>query len=231
MSALIVNHKRPTRPLLRLGLVALGGVLGLLAVGSVLLLPSLMSPPAPAPLNGAVFTPPRSIPDLTLQRTDGTPFSTADLHGRLSLVFFGYTFCPDVCPMTLAEMIQVRRLLGPDAGQLHVYFVTVDPARDTPERLHRYVKAFDPSFEGLTGGPDALAQMRSAFGAIGVRRDAPDGGPNYFMDHTAATFLVNPDGEISVAYAYGTPPDLIAADVRQLSHQDAAGPTGRRAPR
>jgi protein SCO1/2 len=198
-------------------MLLLGSVLGLLAAASLLLvLPNPWARPA-APLNGAILTPPRPVPALTLQRSDGTPFSTAELSGQLSLVFFGYTFCPDVCPMTLAELLQVRRMLGPDADKMHVYFVTVDPARDTAERLHRYVKAFDPSFEGLTGDDAALAQMRAAFGAIGERREAPDGGPNYFMDHTAAMFLVDRSGGISLAYAYGTPPQQVADDIRQLS--------------
>jgi len=213
-------------------LAVLGGALGVLAVAWVLP-PVRLTEPADAPLNGAALTPPRPIPDLTLQRSDGAPFHTADLRGQLSLVFFGYTFCPDVCPLTLSELKQVRGLLGSDADQLHVYFVTVDPARDTAERLHRYVKAFDPAFEGLTGEPAALASMRAAFGAIGERRDAPDGGPNYFMDHTAALFLVDTSGGISLVYAYGTPPGQLADDVRQLARQAHAaptGPTGRHSP-
>ena len=201
-------------------MLLLGSALGLAAAGGMLLLlPTLRSQfaPPPAPLNGAVLTPPRSIPALTLQRTDGSPFSTTELTGKLSLVFFGYTFCPDVCPMTLSELLQMRRILGADADRVQVYFVTVDPARDSADRLRRYVKAFDPAFEGLTGDEDALAQMRAAFGAIGVRREAPNGGPNYFMDHTAAMFLVDRSGSISMAYAYGTPPQLLADDLRQLA--------------
>lgn len=190
-----------------------------LTSGCALPLPTLLTRTAPAPLNGAALTPPRTVPDLTLQRADGRPFHTADLNGRLSLVFFGYTFCPDVCPLTLAEVTQVRRLLGPDAERVDIYFVTVDPARDTSERLQRYVKAFDPAIEGLTGTPAALDEMRSAFGAVATRRDAPDGGPNYFMDHTAGLFLVDRSGGISLLYAYGTPPEQISDDLRQLARR------------
>jgi protein SCO1/2 len=188
----------------------------LLTSGCAIPLPAPLTRTAAVPLNGAALTPPRMVPDITLLRSDGSVFHTADLKGRVSLVFFGYTFCPDVCPLTLAEVTQVRRLLGPDAQQVDVYFVTVDPARDTPERLHRYVKAFDPAIEGLTGGPADLEQMRVAFGAVAARRDAPDGGPNYFMDHTAGLFLVDRDGGISMLYAYGTPPEQIGDDLHRI---------------
>ena len=101
-------------------------------------------------------------------------------------------------------------------GLPDAYFVTVDPARDTPERLRAFVKGFDPAIEPLTGGTSDLEQMRAAFGAVAERREAPDGGSVYFMDHTAALFLVDRSGGISVVYAYSTPPDQIADDVRQL---------------
>lgn len=183
--------------------------------GCAIPLPAPFVRPA-SPLNGALLTPSRPVPGLSLQRADGRTFTTAELQGRFSLVFFGYTFCPDVCPLTLLEVAQVRRLLGPDAAHLDAYFVTVDPARDTPERLRAFVKGFDPAIEPLTGGTSDLEQMRAAFGAVAERREAPDGGSVYFMDHTAALFLVDRSGGISVVYAYSTPPDQIADDVRQL---------------
>ncbi|MGE3268633.1 MAG: SCO family protein [Chloroflexota bacterium] len=189
-------------------------MLALLTAGCVL--PAPLVQPAPAPLNGALLTPPRPIPGISLLRTDGRAFVTTEMQGRLSLVFFGYTFCPDVCPMTLLEVAQVRRLLGRDANRLDAYFITVDPARDTPERLRAYAKGFDPAIEPLTGTSAELEQMREAFGAIAARREAPDGGPGYSMDHTAALFLVDTSGSISLAYAYGTPPEQIADDIGQL---------------
>ena len=197
------------------GLV-LSVLLLVLTAGCAVSLPAPFIRMAPAPLNGAVLTPPRPVPGLTLQRTDGRAFDTAELRGRLSLAFFGYTFCPDVCPMTLLEVAQVRRLLGKDADRLDIYFITVDPARDTPERLRAYAKGFDPAIEPLTGGEAELEQMRTAFGAVAARRDAPDGGPVYFMDHTATLFLVDASGGISLVYPYGTPPEQIADDIRQL---------------
>lgn len=193
----------------------------LLLGGCALPRPAPLTRPAPAPLNGAVLTPPQSIPDLTLQRVDGRPFQTAELQGRISLFFFGYTFCPDVCPLTLVEVAQVRRLLGAEADRLDAYFVTVDPARDTPERMGPYVKGFDPAIEALTGEPAMLEQLRAAFGAVAERREAPDGGPVYFMDHTAAIFLVDATGSVGVVFSYGTPPEEIAADVRQISRQQS----------
>jgi protein SCO1/2 len=193
----------------------IGLLLTVLAVGCAIPLPAPFVRPAPA-LNGALLTPPRPVPSLSLQRVDGRTFTPADFRGRLSLVFFGYTFCPDVCPMTLLEVAQVRRLLGPDASHLDAYFVTVDPTRDTPDRLRAFARGFDPAIEPLTGSMADLEHMRSAFGAVAERREAPGGGPVYFMDHTAALFLVDTTGAISLVYAYGTPPDQIADDIRQL---------------
>lgn len=209
------------RRLPRVGLVR-GGLVLLLALGVLLAgcarpLPAPLARPAPAPLNGAQLSPPRPVPDLILQRADGRPFRTAELSGRVSLLFFGYTFCPDVCPLTLLEVAQVRRLLGAEAASLDVYFVTVDPERDTPERLSAYVKGFDPAIEALTGTPAALAQLRSAIGVVAERRAAPDGGAGYSMDHTAALFLVGRSGQVSLVFPYGTPPEEIAADVRQVA--------------
>jgi protein SCO1/2 len=195
--------------------IVLGVLLTALIGGCAIPLAAPFVQPAPV-LNGALLTPSRPVPSLSLQRTDGRTFTPADFQGRLSLVFFGYTFCPDVCPLTLLEVAQVRKLLGPDAQYLDAYFVTVDPTRDTPDRLRAYAKGFDSAIEPLTGGAAELEQMRAAFGAVAERRENPSGGPVYFMDHTAALFLVDAAGEISLVYAYGTPPDQIADDVRLL---------------
>ena len=197
-------------------LVGLASILAVLLAGCAMPLPIPFTRQADVPFHGASLTPALSVPALALRRADGRAFRTGELRGHVSLLFFGYTYCPDVCPLTLSEVAQVRRLLGPTAQQLDVYFVTIDPARDTPERLGKYVKGFDPAIEALTGDPADLERLRSGLGVVAQRRDAPDGGPNYFMDHTAGLFLVDRSGGVSLFYAYGTPPEQIAEDVGRV---------------
>lgn len=169
--------------------------------------------------NGAELSPAQELPALTLKRADGLPFTTADTAGRLSLFFFGYTLCPDVCPMTLGQVAKVRRELGADAQYVDAYFVTVDPERDTPERLAGYTAGFDPAIIPLTGAPEELERARAAFGALAQKRPVPDSAVGYLMDHTATLYLVDPDSRIRLLYSFTTTPGQIAADLRRLLPQ------------
>jgi len=171
--------------------------------------------PAQSQLFGAALEPAVDLPALRLVRSDGRPFTTADTRGRLSLFFFGYTHCADVCPLTLSELSQLRRGLGDDASRLDMYFVTLDPARDTPERLQAYVANF-PGVIGLIGSDTQLSEAQSTFHVVAVRQDL--GGGDYAIDHTAATYLVNADSQIQLVYPYGTAPDELAADLHHLAH-------------
>jgi protein SCO1 len=190
----------------------------LLAVASSVLVLTLWAcapvRPANPVLNGAALQPPSSLPALTLTRTDGGTFTSADTRGRTSLFFFGYTHCANICPVTLAEFRQIRTTLGSDAAGVDMYFVTLDPARDTPEWMRTYVANF-PGVVGLTGSDTQLTLAQTTFHVIYQRRDLGNG--DYTLDHTAATYLVNAEGQIQLAYPYGTPPDDIVADLRQLA--------------
>jgi protein SCO1 len=164
-------------------------------------------------LNGGVPQSPIPVPELALRRADGRAFSTAELDGKWSFVFFGYTSCPDVCPLSLAYVTQVRGQMGaraPDA-----YFITVDPARDTPQRLTQYMANFS-GVVGLTGTDDELARARAAFGVVAERRDAPESGAGYFMDHTALVYLIGPERTIRVVYPHGMTPADMVADLKRL---------------
>ena len=168
--------------------------------------------------NGKVITPLEDLPEFTLQRADGTRFTTADTRGRASLFFFGYTYCPDVCPLTLSYAGQVPGALGVSMQQqVGVYFVTVDPARDTPERLANYVANFDPSIVALTGTPAELEQVRSIFGITAEKRAAPEeSAAGYFMAHTAFIYLVDPESRIHLRYRHTVEPARIVADIKRL---------------
>jgi protein SCO1/2 len=157
--------------------------------------------PTTPPLNGAALDPATNLPELTFTRSDGGTFTTVDTRGRTSLFFFGYTHCADVCPLTLAELAQMRRTLGADADKVDMYFVTLDLARDTPERMSTYVANF-PGVVGLIGSDAELAYAQSVFNIVATRRDLGDG--DYMLDHTAAIYLVNSTGQIQLAYPNGT---------------------------
>lgn len=155
--------------------------------------------------------------EFALASTQGGTFSQEDLRGTPSLVFFGYTFCPDVCPTTLAETTAWRAQLGLTAEDLRIIFVTVDPARDTLDVVKGYVEGYDPSIIGLVGDEAQTTAIKAAFGAFGERAEgfAVD-DPYYLVDHTAATFLINADGSFEGTVAYEEAQDTAIAKVKRL---------------
>ena len=169
--------------------------------------------------NGGVLQSELVVPDFTLQRATGTPFSTEQLQGRLALVFFGYTHCPDVCPLSLAYVTKARQQLGKDGSQVDAYYVTVDPERDTPARMVDYLSNFDPPIAGLTGSAAELQRAREIFGVVAEKRPLPGSAAEYSMDHTALIYLVDGRGaapRVRLVYPHGMQPADIAADVRRL---------------
>ena len=140
----------------------------------------------------------------------------SDLKGRALVMFFGYTFCPDVCPATLARVREVRVALPPeDAARFTGVLVSVDPARDTPERLGRYVTFFDPAFVGLTGSEDELEDIARRYGAQFM---IPEGQPedSYLVNHSTVAYLIDPLGYVRALYYGDEPVDAIAANVREV---------------
>jgi protein SCO1/2 len=157
--------------------------------------------------------------DFTLIDTEGRPYQLSQRQGKVTLLFWGYTSCPDVCPVTLSEAKQMIQGLGDEAEQVEFLFITVDPERDTPEVLGKYAAAFHPDIIGLTGTPDELAAVQEAYGIYSAKVPLENSATGYSMDHTARTFLVDGDGRLRLSYAYGTPADDIVADVRYLLKQ------------
>ena len=144
----------------------------------------------------------------------GATITEAQLKGHPTALFFGYTFCPDVCPTTLFEMTGWLGKLGPDGDKLKVYFVTVDPERDTQEALASYLSAFDPRIAGLTGSPEAVEAMTKAF-RIYSRKVPIDGG-GYIMDHTASIYLLNSDAVFTGTIDYQEDPETALAKLKRL---------------
>lgn len=153
--------------------------------------------------------------ELNLTDHTGAPRSLADYRGKLVAVFFGFTQCPDVCPTTLADMAEVRKLLGDKAKDVQVLFVTLDPERDTAALLTQYVPGFDPSFVGLRGDAAQTAAAAKEF-KIFFQKVAGPTPSSYSIDHTAGTFVFDREGRVRLFIRHGTPPADIAADLRRL---------------
>jgi protein SCO1 len=143
---------------------------------------------------------------------NGRGVSAQDLKGRPFLVFFGFTHCPDVCPTTLFEVSEVLRALGPDADKVNALFVSVDPERDTPDKLKEYLSSFDPHLTGLTGSPEAIAAMTKSYRAYVKKVPQGDG---YTMDHTAIVYLMDKDGRFVAPFSLKRKPAEAAADLKK----------------
>lgn len=170
----------------------------------------------PYQFHGRVLQSPEPAPDFELTGPGGQRVRLSDFRGKVVLLFFGYTFCPDVCPTTLAEFKRIHDALGKDAAQVDFVFITVDPERDTPARLKERLQIFDPSFIGLTGDPDTLARVWQAYGIYQEKVEAEGSAAGYLMNHTSSTLLVDPAGNLRLAYSFGTPYEDIVHDIREL---------------
>lgn len=171
----------------------------------------------PHQATGAVIDPPKPMNDFSLDRADGGTFQLSDYSGQYVLVYFGYTYCPDVCPTTLFQTKRAFEVLGDDASRVQFVMVTVDPARDSAEQLSKYVANFNPQFIGLrTDDPAVLDPILADFGAFYEIDPAEDSAADYLVSHTASMFLVNPSGELVEIFSYGTTGDEIASDIQHL---------------
>jgi cytochrome oxidase Cu insertion factor (SCO1/SenC/PrrC family) len=145
---------------------------------------------------------------------NGKAVSDTDFRGRAMLIYFGYSFCPDVCPTTLGVMAQALDKLGPErARRIVPIFITIDPERDTPKVLGEYMKAFGPSFVGLTGSAAAIADAEKKYRVYAVKKPLPGG--NYGMDHSSVLYLMGPNGKLVNFYDEAISPDDLAKDLRQ----------------
>ena len=155
----------------------------------------------------------------TLQSASG-PVSLKDYRGKLVLVYFGYTYCPDICPTSLAATAEGLKQLTPaEMARVGMIFVSVDPKRDTPARLKEYVEFFHPAIVGVTGTPEVIAEIAKRYGVFYAEQKVDTAGGGYVVDHSADTFIVTPDGQVLSKIAHGTPPDRIAAAIRKYLNQ------------
>lgn len=162
--------------------------------------------------------PPDSVmPRYILKDQNGSAVSDQDFRGRFQLIAFGYTYCPDICPTTLAEMSLILGKLGERASRVQPIFITVDPERDTPAVLKNYTSFFDSRILGLTGSPELIRKIADHFRVRYEKFRAPGMEPGkYAMDHSAGMFFLGPDGQFLVKFAYASPPAEIAERIGKI---------------
>ncbi len=192
---------RTTRPL-----VIIAAFAASLAVGLVLMLwamGGLKNATAPAAIGGP------------FQLTDqsGRTVTDKNMQGRPTLIFFGFTHCPDICPTSLFEISELLRAMGKDADRVNAYFISVDPERDTTAAMKDYLSSFDPHLKGLTGNPDQVAKVISVFRVYAKKVPLKDG--DYTMDHTALIYLMDRDGKFVASFNLNRKPEEAAADLKR----------------
>ncbi len=169
--------------------------------------------------HGTALEPAKSAPDFTLTDVSGRPFQLKTQQGKVVLLYFGYTRCPDVCPLTLAKLAQVRRALGPDAGPVEVVFITVDPERDTAQDLQDYTARFDPTFVGLRGTWPELDPVIKSYGVTAQKLDLATGTPLGQVEHSSYIYVIDRAGRWRVLFSQDASVADIGADVGFLLHE------------
>jgi protein SCO1/2 len=171
---------------------------------------------APTLAKATLIDPPRQLPPMAFIDEQSQPFGPERLRGHWSILFFGFTYCPDICPTTLALLAQVEKQLAdlPAEQRPQIVLVSVDPKRDTPERLAQYVKSFSPTFTGITGEQDAVHEFALKMGVPVAISPLPDG--NYTVDHSAAIFIIDPNGAWRAISSTPHQAAVIAEDYRSI---------------
>ncbi|MCP4362421.1 MAG: redoxin domain-containing protein [Chloroflexi bacterium] len=200
------NQPRRTRTIL---LAVVGLVIGI-GLGWILLTRFL-----PPNYNGMIVNSDAPVTNFKLTGPGGQPVNLVDYRGKVVLLYYGYTFCPDVCPATLSELKKTVAELGNKADNVQVFMISLDPERDTPEALAEYMAHFHPSFIGLTGTEDEIV---AASAPLGIFYERHEGTPatGYLIDHTATVMALDKNGRLRLLYSFDTPGEDIATDLRYL---------------
>jgi protein SCO1/2 len=164
-------------------------------------------------LKAGVFDPAREAPDFSVRGSDGSNLTLSRYRGRVVLLGFGYTHCPNVCPVTLAILAEAQRKLGPLGSQVQVIYLTVDPERDNAEGLKQYLAAFDPTFVGGTGTAAQMAAVRLSYG---VTAQKVGGGSDYGVAHSSFVYLISRDGKLRALMPFGHKADDYVHDISML---------------
>jgi protein SCO1/2 len=171
---------------------------------------------------GTVLEPPASLPDFELKDTAGMPFHLSEVKGDIALIYFGYTYCPDVCPLTMYDVKEALGGLTTDKERVHVIFISVDPERDTPQVLEQYVAAFGPEFKGLVDDFEKVKEVMKPYGAYAEKEAATDSSAGYLVSHSARLYLVDPQGQLLLMYPYGFKAEDLRSDLEYLLQQKSS---------
>ncbi len=201
-----MSDKLPQRRTL-LAAVLLLGLAGAMGVASLVYKPQVATTGSGTALVGGPFT---------MVNQNGEAVTEKSFAGKYMLVFFGFTFCPDVCPTQLQVMTEALKQLGPEADKIAPVFVTIDPARDRPEMVKAYVENFDPRLVGLTGTDEQVAAIAQAYRVFYQKVENLKNPQDYTMDHTSIVYLMGPDGGFRKHFAYETDPAKLAAGIKQI---------------
>ena len=196
-------------------------VIGVL-VGSFIIAVLALPRMRPYKFQGTVLQSPQPARDFKLTAANGQTVRLSDFKGKLVLLYFGYTFCPDVCPTSISKLGDAMDILGKQADDVQVIMISVDPERDTPEMLSEYMSFFHPNFIGVTGTPDEIAEVATLYGIYYQAHEGTQ-ATGYLVDHTASIMVIDQDGHLKLVYPYTTPgqdvyisAEDIAADLAYL---------------
>ncbi|MGQ9766932.1 MAG: SCO family protein [Anaerolineae bacterium] len=187
----------------------------LLIVGAMATIVAIAALLRPYRYHGIVIEAGRPVPDFELTAHTGHRVRLSDFRGKLVVLYFGYTYCPDVCPTSLSTLARAMKRLGPKADQVQVLMITVDPERNTPEQLAAYMGYFDPRFIELTGTPDEIAAAATPFG-IYYQRHAGSSASSYLVDHTATLTVWDSAGRLRLVLPFEVTAEEVAADLAHL---------------
>jgi protein SCO1/2 len=168
--------------------------------------------------HGTLYAQPQTAPAIPGVNWDNQPFDLAALRGKVVLIFFGYTYCPDVCPLTLAELATLYQQASEAAKDVAVVFVSTDPQRDTPARLAQYIAAFNPTFYAVHVPADQLEAVKAAYGVFAEENDVatPPPGNAYYVDHSGYIYVIDKGGDLRLTYGYSEPKEELLLDVLHL---------------
>ncbi|MGE5224104.1 MAG: SCO family protein [Omnitrophica WOR_2 bacterium] len=169
----------------------------------------------PYTFKGALMNPPFQAPDFTLTDQNGQPFHLAEQQRKVVLLFYGFTNCPDICPLTMGNFKQVKEALGKDASRVDFVFITVDPARDSLAVVRQFINKFDPGFIGLTGTARQLHPVMSAYGVY-YAQDTPGSSTTDLIAHSDQVYVIDPSGKLRMTYSYGVSIEDMVNDIRHL---------------
>jgi protein SCO1/2 len=189
---------------------------GIIAAGLLFffgVVPGALMAMTPHP-HGTLYDDPQPAPDFELPQAGGGTFRLSDQKGKVVVLYFGYTSCPDVCPTTLLDLSSTMEDLGDDAEDVEVVFVTIDPEVDTSERIREYLNYFDESFIGLYGNEDELARVRDAYDVTVYRSDEGEAVPGYGITHTTAMFVIDREGLLKMRMHHDTDVEYLVRDLR-----------------